>query len=167
MKELHDLLEPLAALLNQSRLKSKQSAFNRHYTDLAKAKEIASWEAISTYLNEVTGDHLTAKSINALFHRAKAKIEKQSQHPRSVEMKPTVLSRSGSNVESQVGIDEVESKPLNELLQQYLKVCFNNERIALRAIESGISIDTIESWKSPNSVRLGNTLTNYISKNRD
>ncbi|WP_049778720.1 hypothetical protein [Erwinia tasmaniensis] len=164
MKELQDLLEPLADLLNQSGLKSKQAAFNRHYNDLVKAKEIASWESISNYLNELTGDHLTAKSINTLFHRAKAKVKKQLGQSRTVVTEPIALSRSGSNVESHLGTEVEEPKASNELLNQYLKVCFNNERIALRAIEGGVSIDTIGTWKSPNPVRLGNTLTNYISK---
>lgn len=165
VKELQDLLTPLADLLNQSGLKSKQAAFNRHYNDLVKAKEIAAWEAISTYLNNMTGDHLTAKSINVLFHRAKAKVDKQPGQLRSVVTEPTASSKSGSNAKSQLGTDGGEQKASNELLNKYLKVCFNNERIALRAIEGGVSIDTIETWKSPNAVRLGNTLTNYISKN--
>lgn len=164
VKELQDLLEPLATLLNQRGLKSKQAAFNRHYIELAKAKEIASWEAISTYLNELTGDHLTAKSINALFHRAKAKVTKKPGQSRPVVIQPMTTLKTVSNAESHLGSDEVVTKASDELLNQYLKVCFNNERIALRAIEGGISIDTIETWKSPNAVRLGNTLTNYISK---
>ncbi|MHB9331398.1 hypothetical protein ACP3S7_28270 [Phytobacter ursingii] len=164
MKELQDLLEPLASLLNQRGLKSKQAAFNRHYNELAKAKEIASWEAISTYLNELTGDHLTAKSINALFHRAKVKVDKKPVQTRTELNEPIAQLKQSSKIPYQAVTDEVEHKTPSELMNEYLKVCFNNERIALRAIEGGVSIDTIESWKLPNAVRLGNTLTNYISK---
>ena len=49
-------------------------------------------------------------------------------------------------------------------LEQYLHVCFKNERVARRAIEGGVPIETIESWKSPNMARLSATLSNYISK---
>lgn len=164
MKELQDLLQPLVTLLSQSGLKSKQAAFNRHFDDLARAKEIASWEAISNYINVQTDDHLTAKSINAIFHRAKAKNEKQLGRFMPVSPRPTSSLRSRRERESQKGSVDFESNVSDTLLKQYMQVCFNNERIALRAIEGGVSIDIIESWKSPNSVRLGNALTNYISK---
>ena len=44
----------------------------------------------------------------------------------------------------------------------YMKVCFGSERIAKRAIEAGVSIEEIKSWKCPNQINLGTRLTNYI-----
>lgn len=53
----------------------------------------------------------------------------------------------------------------SDTVEKYMQVCFRNKRLADRAIESGVSIETIESWKSPNQQRLSNTLTNYLLKN--
>lgn len=46
-------------------------------------------------------------------------------------------------------------------LSLYMEVCFRNERIARRAMEKNISIETIESWKAPNQTRLSNLITSY------
>jgi hypothetical protein len=47
-------------------------------------------------------------------------------------------------------------------LKEYLKVCFNSESIAKRAIEAQVSIEQINEWDCPNQVRLGTMLSNYI-----
>lgn len=47
-------------------------------------------------------------------------------------------------------------------LADYLKVCFNSESIANRAIEAGVSIEEIRSWECPNQIRLGTRLSHFI-----
>ena len=70
------------------------------------------------------------------------------------------------NIEKTNPIDEIqvrenESIP-EDLLSQYKKVCFGVERLAIRALDADVSIETIKSWKCPNQVNLGTTLSNYI-----
>ncbi|WP_156311604.1 hypothetical protein [Pantoea sp. CFSAN033090] len=60
--------------------------------------------------------------------------------------------------------EETESKSVSQdEFQQYLNVCFKNERVAQRAIDGGVSVETIESWKAPNATRLSSTLSNYLN----
>ena len=47
-------------------------------------------------------------------------------------------------------------------LADYLKVCFNSESIANRAIAAGVSIEEIRSWECPNQIRLGTRLSHFI-----
>lgn len=47
-------------------------------------------------------------------------------------------------------------------LADYLKVCFNSESIANRAIEAGVSMEEIRSWECPNQIRLGTRLSHFI-----
>ena len=47
-------------------------------------------------------------------------------------------------------------------LADYLKVCFNVESIAKRAMEAGVSIEEIRSWECPNQIRLGTRLSHFI-----
>jgi hypothetical protein len=60
--------------------------------------------------------------------------------------------------------NETESTTVTQdQFQQYLNVCFRNERVAQRAIDGGVSVETIESWKAPNVTRLSSTLSNYLN----
>lgn len=158
--ELQDLLKNLVSLLNDDGLKSKQAAFNLCYDDLVLAKEMASWDVIARHVNEHTTEQLTGQIASNMFRRAKAKRDKNKKS-RVRQIKEPLHSadkfEKHDDNKSEINISD-------DLLEKYKKVCFNNERIALRAIEGDISIDIIDSWKSPNAVRLGNTLTNYISK---
>ncbi|TNV16122.1 hypothetical protein FH968_19990 [Buttiauxella sp. B2] len=160
---LDEYLAKLADLLMSDTVKSQQAAFNLCFDELTEAKEIAGWSNISEYLKIKTGLVFEEKKLWTMYARAKAKSEKQSGRSKPVTIRATLPGRSSREADKN-GSEELESNVSDELLKQYIKVCFNNERIALRAIEGGVSIDTIESWKSPNSVRLGNALTNYISK---
>ncbi|EBM9948441.1 hypothetical protein S576_23700 [Salmonella enterica subsp. enterica serovar Give] len=53
----------------------------------------------------------------------------------------------------------------DEVLNQYLDICFRNKNIAMRAIENSVPIEKIIEWKAPNATRLGTLLTNYIMNN--
>lgn len=60
--------------------------------------------------------------------------------------------------------EENKSMPIKNAddMNSYLSVCFNNERLARRAIEGGVSIEQIKEWQCPNSIRLGTTLSNHL-----
>ncbi|EGH9360855.1 hypothetical protein IFG57_004017 [Salmonella enterica] len=156
MQEVDDLLAPLAALLKQNGLKSKQAAINRHFDDLRLAKELASWEVIASKLNDMACENFNSKTINVLYHRAKAKKNKNAK------LEKKVVLPSKTNVVDSRSPSVPTSEVTEDLLRNYKAVCFENERIALRAIENGVSIDLIRSWQCANYIQLGQSLGNYL-----
>lgn len=158
MIELQDLLKTLVGLLNQDGLKSKQAAFNLCYDDLAQAKEMAAWDVIARHVNEHTSEQLTAQIASNMFQRAKAKKEKQTKtRVRKVKEAKQVLHTTDTKER-----DESENAISDDLLEKYMKVCFNKEMIARNAIDNGISIDLIQQWGCANFVQLNNAIGNYI-----
>lgn len=61
--------------------------------------------------------------------------------------------------------DETPHQITDDLLSQYMEVCYRQERIAKRAIEKGVPLEQIKEWNAPNKVRLGTLITNYEVKN--
>lgn len=75
--------------------------------------------------------------------------------------KPVVIAaRTREPVKTETDT-QAENEVSDSKLSSYMKVCFRNERIARRAIEKNISIETIESWKAPNQTRLSNLISSY------
>lgn len=160
--ELYETLKPLAEAM-QNTLASKQHVFTDHLDLVIKCKESGIsnqmiTEGINHHLND--DDKINLTYFKNLLHRAGyTRKEKRQKLPR----KNTSPASSGkaaepmNKIESEV-ITVVDENDLNE----YMKVCFHNERLARRAIEGSVSIAIIESWKAPNAQRLSTILTNYL-----
>ncbi|EHW5332153.1 hypothetical protein K2990_004735 [Escherichia coli] len=155
MKEL----DALCKTLKEGRLKSKQAAFNLHYDDLCRAIGIYGWGNIANFINSCTEENLTVKTYKNMLDRAKKKVsagnEKTAQPTKKAERQTDKAIEQHRPVQTHEAIDGVE-------LKEYLKVCFNSESIAKRAIEAQVSIEQINEWDCPNQVRLGTMLSNYI-----
>jgi len=158
VSETQELLQNLVNLLNQAEVKSKQTAFNLCYEDLSKAKELASWDAIANYVNEHTKEQLTGRIASNMFQRAKANRDKQSKKRLSTK---NSLKSTLENVKDNES-NEAENHIAQDLLKEYMKVCFNKEIIARNAIENNISLELIQQWRCPNFVQLNNAIGNYI-----
>lgn len=149
--ELFEKLKPLAIGL-QNNLTSKQHAFNtnRNIVDECKFNGIKNKlivEAINSHLPD--NEKITLTYFKNLLARSKAKRT-------SATLSKDSLSVS-TNTETSV--QTIHSKGE---LADYMKVCFGAERLAIRAMEVGVSIDTIKSWKCPNQINLGTRLSSHV-----
>lgn len=147
--ELFKKLKPLADSLQNS-LTSKQHAFNSHknIVDDCKLNGINNKlivEAINSHLPESA--KMTLSYFKNLLNRAKTKTI-------------TASTKEKLTYHSKTDTELTSHQPEN--LADYLKVCFGAERLAIRAMNAGVSIETINSWNCPNQIRLGTILSNHI-----
>lgn len=155
MTTLEELLSPLCEAIREKKQKSKQAAFNNFLPKILEAKRFYSWEQISLYINNETDSSLAVRAYKNMVLRAK-KQHSQPEVKNVIKEKITTELATSKQV-GKVSID-VDAQDLNN----YLRVCFNSERIAKRAIEAGVSIEEIRSWKCPNQINLGTKLSNHI-----
>jgi len=155
MKEL----DALCKTLKEGRLKSKQAAFNLHYDELCKAIGIYGWGNIANFINSCTEKNLTVKTYKNMLDRAKKKVSVSNPKPAQPSSKP---GRQTENPIEQRGSIQAHEADYSIVLNEYVRVCFNSESIAKRAIEAQVSIEQIKEWDCPNQVRLGTMLSNYI-----
>lgn len=165
--ELFEMMKPLADSLSNS-LASKQHAFNSHRGAIDECKKCGIsnqliTDAINAYLNE--DDKISLSYFKNLLVRSKGK-NKTAQSESTGVTTPTngnTFAKQES-VKSTHSSDNKKEAPISEnaSLIDYMKVCFGSERIAIRAIEAGVSIDEIKSWNCPNRINLGTKLSNYI-----
>lgn len=161
MKDLDDLLGSLCVAIKDKKLKSKQAAFNLFLSEIGDAKSLYTLEQICECLNRNTGLSLSNDTYRTMIDRAKRKQSIQKGKPKSIKnpIGVEVAIDKKESVTEKSSID-VDVDPQN--LNNYLRVCFNSERIAKRAIEAGVSIEEIKSWKCPNQINLGTKLSNHI-----
>ena len=88
----------------------------------------------------------TPKAIKQPARNAFRETQKKIQHDNNPDL-DALLDRLGAEAGD---------------LADYLKVCFNSESIANKAIEAGVSIEEIRSWECPNQIRLGTRLSHFI-----
>lgn len=157
---LEDLLKELCEAIRDGKLKSKQACFDYFVKDLIEAKKFHSWQSITTFLNQETHDSLSIDTYRFMFKKAKSRNSEDSNNKSGKSgnnpslVKPVIETRSSGDPEKiTYDADDVAA---------YMKVCFGSERIASRAIDAGVSIDEIKSWKCPNQVNLGTRLSNHI-----
>ncbi|EFI4715971.1 hypothetical protein JJL91_002588 [Salmonella enterica] len=157
MTTLEEILSPLCEAIRDKKQKSKQAAFNSFLPEILKAKEFYSWDQISLYLNNETDASLAVRAYKNMVLRAKKKLSQpESQNVNKGRIAPAIPTTK------QVEKASIESDVEPQVLNNYLRVCFNSERIAKRAIEAGVSIEEIKSWKCPNQINLGTKLSNHI-----
>lgn len=158
--ELYEKLKPLAEAM-QSSLGSKQHVFTENIQTVIDCKEKGiSNQMITDAINHhlKTDEQIKLHYFKNLLHRAGyGREEKQAN------ISTEKYSRSSMGHVSQRGKKSESESPVNQHdLAEYMKVCFHNERLATRAIQGGVAIETIESWKSPNAQRLSSILTNFL-----
>ena len=100
-----------------------------------------SYPQFTRYVKRYCVDEQKDKSVNTKKEKEQTKEDKRSE---------PIDNTSSTN---------------DELLNQYLDVCFRNKNIAMRAIANSVPIEKIIEWKAPNATRLGTLLTNYIMSN--
>lgn len=157
MKEI----EELCKALKEKSLKSKQATFNRYYDDFCAAKDLYGWESVVRFINTETGDNLAVAAYKSMYKRAKKKVSVSAGNKKFTQPTKAAERQTDKALEQRGSIQE-NDKPDNLTTQEYLKVCFNSESIAKRAIDAGVSVDEIKGWNCPNQIRLGTTLSNYI-----
>ncbi|WP_158782802.1 hypothetical protein [Pantoea sp. BAV 3049] len=157
MTTLEEILSPLCEAIRDKKQKSKQAAFNSFLPEILKAKKFYSWDQISIYINNETDSSLAVRAYKNMVLRAKKQHSqpesKNENNDKFAPETPTIKQVEKSSIDV-----DVEPQDLNN----YLRVCFNSERIAKRAIEAGVSIEEIKSWKCPNQINLGTKLSNHI-----
>lgn len=156
--ELSSKLKPMAEGL-QNCLTSRQFAFNysRGIVDECKENGIR-----NKHIVEAINSHLPAgEQINLNYFKNMLARSKRKENKPSEEAMNEVLPKGNRPDPSKDSLSPQEHS--NEEFNAYLCVCFNNERIARRAIENKIPIETIRSWQCPNVVRLSNVLGNHIT----
>ncbi len=157
MKEI----EELCKALKEKSLKSKQATFNHYYDDFCAAKDLYGWESVVRFINAQTGDNLAVAAYKSMYKRAKKKVSVPAGNKKFTQLTKIAERQTGKALE-QRGLIQENDNPDSLTLQEYLKVCFNSESIAKRAIDAGVSVDEIKIWNCPNQIRLGTTLSNYI-----
>lgn len=155
MKELDNICKAI----NERSLKSKQAVFYRYYDDICLAKKLYSWEQITKYINENTDSELAMRAYKNMVQRAKNKNTGTVIKPQKTS---SIGTEKGEIKSSHESVDVTKKNVSNEIFKEYLKVCFNKERIAKNAIDNDISIDIIREWGCPNFVQLNNAIGNYI-----
>lgn len=156
--ELFEKLKPLAIGL-QNTLTSKQHAFNasRNIVDECKFNGINNKlivEAINSHLSD--NEKITLTYFKNLLARSKSKSDTTITKRTSESLSKDSLSAS---TKTEASVQAIHSK---DEIADYMKACFGAERLAIRAMEAGVSIDTIKSWKCPNQISLGTRLSNHI-----
>lgn len=154
MTTIDTFLHQLCEAIRNKKTKSKQAAFDMFFTDLTEAKKFYSWEQIADYINTSTGDKVAPAAYRNMLTRTKNKNG----------FTKSIKTHTDRHIESSTVHEDIESvhvKNDNDIAK-YLVVCFNNERLASRAIAGGVSIEQIKSWQCPNAIRLGTTLSNYL-----
>lgn len=158
-EELFEMMEPLAESMRNS-LASKQHAFNSHRAiiDICKTNGISNQlitDAINSNLNDEEKITLTYfKNLLIRSNKSGLKIKDKVSVSPAAKIQVRDMDESAHT--------EINSYQDSDTLSAYMKVCFGSERIASRAIEAGVSIDEIKSWKCPNQVNLGTRLSNHI-----
>lgn len=157
--EITETLKPLADAITLG-IVSKQHVFNENLELVITCKRRGvSNKLITECINEnVPADKaIEITYLKNILYRAgyKRNSNKTVSQPESKVARSSLITGSEEETENtSVSQDE---------FQQYLNVCFKNERVAQRAIDGGVSVETIESWKAPNVTRLSSTLSNYLN----
>ncbi|HBZ8014830.1 TPA: hypothetical protein MM158_005051 [Klebsiella pneumoniae] len=157
--EITETLKPLAEAITLG-IASKQHVFNENLDLVITCKR----RGVSNKLiTECINENVPAEKavdityLKNILYRAGYKRSTKKSVPKSDSK--VIESNQITNSEN-----ETESTTVTpDQFQQYLNVCFRNERVAQRAIDGGVSIETIESWKAPNVTRLSSTLSNYLN----
>ena len=113
------------------------------------------------------GFTITLATFKNTQHRLRKRQTQQAPTPKAIKQPARNAFR-----ETQKKIQHDNNPDLDALLDRlgaeagdladYLKVCFNSESIANRAIAAGVSIEEIQSWECPNQIRLGTRLSHFI-----
>ena len=113
------------------------------------------------------GFTITLATFKNTLHRLRERQTQQAPTPKAIKQPARNAFR-----ETQKKIQHDNNPDLDALLDRlgaeagdladYLKVCFNSESIANRAIAAGVSIEEIQSWECPNQIRLGTRLSHFI-----
>lgn len=157
--EITETLKPLADAITLG-IVSKQHVFNENLELVITCKRRGvSNKLITECINEnVPADKaIEITYLKNILYRAgyKRNSNKTISQPESKFVRSSLVTGSEEDTES-IAVSQDE-------FQQYLNVCFKNERVAQRAIDGGVSVETIKSWKAPNVTRLSSTLSNYLN----
>jgi len=154
MTTIDTFLHQLCEAIRNKTTKSKQAAFDMFFADLTDAKKFYSWEQIADYINTSTGDKVAPAAYRNMLTRTKNRngLTKQLRTHTDKDIKIAAVNED----------DKLANMIDSSDIAEYLAVCFNNERLASRAISGGVSIEQIKSWQCPNAIRLGTTLSNYL-----
>ncbi|EFF9667449.1 MULTISPECIES: hypothetical protein [Enterobacterales] len=157
--EITETLKPLAEAITLG-IASKQHVFNENLDLVITCKR----RGVSNKLiTECINENVPAEKavdiayLKNILYRAgyKRSSKKSISKPDSKVIENSQITNSENETES--------TTVTQDQFQQYLNVCFRNERVAQRAIDGGVSVETIESWKAPNVTRLSSTLSNYLN----
>ncbi|HHU1421204.1 TPA: hypothetical protein ACUAFV_004543 [Escherichia coli] len=157
--EITETLKPLAEAITPG-IASKQHVFNENLDLVITCKR----RGVSNKLiTECINENVPAEKavdiayLKNILYRAgyKRSSKKSISKPDSKVIENSQITNSENETES--------TTVTQDQFQQYLNVCFRNERVAQRAIDGGVSVETIESWKAPNVTRLSSTLSNYLN----
>ncbi|MGO4746737.1 hypothetical protein [Serratia quinivorans] len=154
MITIDTFLHRLCEAIRDKTTKSKQAAFDLFFSDIIEAKKFYSWEQITCFINTATNDDLAPAAYRNMLTRTKNKNRVlKEKTPYSIRNREQIINQ-----------DDKEPASINDTsdLGSYLAVCFNNERLASRAMTGGVSIEQIKTWQCPNAIRLGTTLSNYL-----
>lgn len=154
MMTIDTFLHRLCEAIKNKTTKSKQAAFDLFFSDITEAKKYYSWDQIADYINTSTNDNVAPAAYRNMLTRTKSKKSVSDDHL-------TSASIEGKQQAKQENTESMHVRHYNDM-DNYLAVCFNNERLATRAIEGGVSIDQIREWQCPNAIRLGTTLSNHL-----
>lgn len=159
-EELYSTLKPIADCMVNN-LASKQHVLTQHIDIIKNCKKsginnVMILEAINHNIPEKDKIKLTYFK-NILYRAGCKRGEKKEATKTTTTAAPTNNEKNG-NIKQTIASSDIEQTQLDE----YLSVCFHNERLAKRAIEGGVSISTIESWNSPNAQRMSTILTNFL-----
>ncbi|ECI2791927.1 hypothetical protein AH775_19095 [Salmonella enterica subsp. enterica serovar Give] len=166
-EELFEKMKPLADSLSNS-LASKQHAFNSHRASVDECKKngISNQlitDAINSHLKD--DDKISLSYFKNLLVRSKGNNKGITSEYNPVR---TISNKNLSNKRITSELTNNDSSKSDNVsyniasLTEYMKVCFGSERIAKRAIEAGVSIEEIKSWRCPNQINLGTKLSGYI-----
>lgn len=157
--EITEMLKPLADAITLG-IASKQHVFNENLDLVITCKRRGvSNKLITECINENVPEE---KAVDITYLKNilyRAGYKRNSKKTVSTPESKVIGSRKITHSE-----DETENIAVSQdEFQQYLNVCFRNERVAQRAIDGGVSVEIIESWKAPNVTRLSSTLSNYLN----
>ncbi|QMF95555.1 hypothetical protein HVY71_26120 (plasmid) [Citrobacter freundii] len=143
----------LTTLLAKNVKRSKIGKIRERFHEIEEAQRngVMNIDIVNALNSE--GHELTLKTFENMLYRIRKENNNDAKHIQNEKTKTKEPQKENKSVNTQY--DE-------SLLPAFIRACFGSERIAKRAIEAGVSIEEIKSWKCPNQINLGTRLTNYI-----
>ncbi|GAL27780.1 hypothetical protein JCM19239_1501 [Vibrio variabilis] len=149
----------------ESQAYSLQSVFDKHF----KTMELLKSQGVKyQYIYQYLALGITRTHFDNLLYRTKKKRKHLSNNKEKHSLKNATSSTNSSiaNTEA-VQPKEEKEKPIHSCLENDFKaVCFNNERLIKRCLETDLSPTDVKNWQCANQFQLSDRLSEYRRKLR-